>query len=91
MSALYATERVNSFYSSIIDHNSNEFRGLLCTNCNTGIGKLGESLDIIDSAKVYLASRANLPMPSMKRAIGQPFRFRGRPPFGKKAICGYLS
>lgn len=36
------------------DHTSGEVRGLLCADCNTGIGKLKESRDIMVSAIRYL-------------------------------------
>ena len=36
------------------DHESGEVRGLLCTSCNTGIGLLKESPDILQSAIEYL-------------------------------------
>lgn len=39
-----------------VDHNhkTRKVRGLLCGNCNTGIGKLGEDVDILKSAIEYL-------------------------------------
>ena len=36
------------------DHESGEIRGLLCSDCNTGIGKLKEDRDIMVSAIRYL-------------------------------------
>lgn len=39
------------------DHNTEEFRGWLCDKCNTGIGKLGDSVDGIIQALNYLLSR----------------------------------
>lgn len=35
-------------------HNSGKVRGLLCAHCNTGIGMLRESIEILDKAKEYL-------------------------------------
>ena len=35
-------------------HNSMTVRGLLCDNCNNGIGKLKESVDVLNSAISYL-------------------------------------
>lgn len=39
-----------------IDHNHNtgQIRGLLCSNCNTGLGMLQESVDNLEAAVVYL-------------------------------------
>ena len=36
------------------DHTTNEFRGALCIECNTGLGKLGDTEESIDRAKAYL-------------------------------------
>jgi len=36
------------------DHETGEIRGLLCSNCNTGIGLLGEDLTRLASAMNYL-------------------------------------
>ena len=36
------------------DHETGNFRGWLCTNCNTGIGKLGDSIKGIENALRYL-------------------------------------
>jgi hypothetical protein len=36
------------------DHDTNEIRGWLCDQCNTGIGKLGDNLTGIKNALVYL-------------------------------------
>jgi hypothetical protein len=40
-----------------VDHNhkTNEVRGLLCQNCNTGIGKLGDDIKGLLRAATYLA------------------------------------
>lgn len=35
-------------------HSTNVIRGLLCTDCNTGIGKLKDSVEILQSAIRYL-------------------------------------
>ena len=39
-----------------VDHNhtTGQIRGLLCRQCNTAIGSLKESQDLLDSAKGYL-------------------------------------
>lgn len=36
------------------DHDTGQVRGLLCSNCNTGIGKLGDSVERLQSAIEYL-------------------------------------
>ena len=35
-------------------HDSNEVRGLLCNDCNVGIGRLGDNVDGIWNAMLYL-------------------------------------
>jgi hypothetical protein len=36
------------------DHETGEVRGLLCNNCNSGIGKLGDSVAHLQAAIAYL-------------------------------------
>lgn len=36
------------------DHDTGAIRGLLCANCNKGIGNLGDSVDTLISAAAYL-------------------------------------
>jgi hypothetical protein len=36
------------------DHLTGKFRGWICMTCNTGIGKLGDSLDGVANALQYL-------------------------------------
>jgi Recombination endonuclease VII len=36
------------------DHDTNEFRGWLCTSCNAGIGSLGDDLEGVLNAVSYL-------------------------------------
>ena len=36
------------------DHITNEYRGWLCEGCNTGIGKLGDTLESLEQAVAYL-------------------------------------
>lgn len=38
------------------DHESGAIRGLLCFECNTGLGKFRDSLDLLETAHAYLAS-----------------------------------
>jgi hypothetical protein len=43
------------------DHNTNEIRGLLCSNCNTAIGMFEDSVKILKSAIHYLENGVNEP------------------------------
>jgi hypothetical protein len=38
------------------DHKTGAFRGWLCTSCNTGIGKLGDSIEGLMKAVAYLTN-----------------------------------
>lgn len=40
------------------DHSTGKVRGLLCSNCNTGIGLLGDSAEICGRAQAYLRTLA---------------------------------
>jgi len=44
-----------------VDHNhdTGDIRGLLCSNCNTGIGKLGDSIKVLKNAIKYLKERGS--------------------------------
>jgi hypothetical protein len=44
-----------------VDHNhdTSEIRGLLCNSCNTGIGKLGDSIKVLENAIKYLKERGS--------------------------------
>lgn len=41
------------------DHNAGIFRGWLCNNCNRGIGYLGDTLEGVKLAVVFLEKRAH--------------------------------
>ena len=36
------------------DHSTGRFRGWLCRNCNQGIGKLGDTIEDLEMALIYL-------------------------------------
>ena len=40
-------------------HSTGELRGLLCYKCNTGLGKLGDSITVLKSAIKYLEERGS--------------------------------
>ena len=42
------------------DHTTGEIRGLLCAHCNTAIGKLEDSIDVMESAIRYLKKYKSL-------------------------------
>lgn len=44
-----------------VDHNheTNEIRGVLCTNCNRGLGHFQDSPDLLKKAAAYLESKGN--------------------------------
>ena len=39
-------------------HDTNQIRGVLCWNCNTSIGKLGDNVEGLERALNYLRSRS---------------------------------
>ena len=41
------------------DHNSGEFRGWLCNDCNTGLGLLGDTKESLQRALQYLTEKEN--------------------------------
>jgi len=45
------------------DHKTRKIRGLLCKKCNTGIGLLGDSADILERAAKYLRDAEGKPDP----------------------------
>jgi hypothetical protein len=48
------------------DHDDGHVRGLLCSNCNIGIGLLGDDPDVLDAAVQYLRDS-----PRLKKVVGQ--------------------
>jgi hypothetical protein len=49
-------------YKPALDHCHDTLvvRGILCSNCNTGLGKLGDNVEGLHRAETYLLSRRNL-------------------------------
>lgn len=41
------------------NHNTGEFRGVLCVNCNTALGGFKDSPELLSRATSYLLSRGN--------------------------------
>jgi Recombination endonuclease VII len=39
------------------DHGTGEVRGILCTRCNTVLGRMEDSIDLLKAALTYLESR----------------------------------
>lgn len=42
-------------------HQSNKIRGLLCSNCNRGLGMFQDNLEILETAKAYLEASKSVP------------------------------
>ena len=42
------------------DHVTGQWRGMLCSKCNTGLGKLGDSLEGLERASYYLVKRLDV-------------------------------
>ena len=41
------------------NHQTNEFRGLLCKECNRSLGLFGDNIDILTNAVTYLKERGS--------------------------------
>ena len=55
--AICGTEKILGTKKGLLvdhDHNTNKIRGLLCTDCNSGIGKLKENIQILQNSITYL-------------------------------------
>lgn len=44
------------------DHETGRVRGLLCTNCNTALGKLKDNVTFLEKAILYLQREYNVPV-----------------------------
>jgi ribosomal protein L34E len=57
-----------------VDHNhkTNQFRGLLCTTCNTGIGCFSDNPEILKKAKKYLilGNKSKILLPKIRKRKG---------------------
>ena len=53
-------------------HKTNKIRGLLCTQCNLGIGKLGDSFAHLKNAIHYLSKNEPPLFPGIWKRIAQP-------------------
>ena len=40
-------------------HDTNKIRGVICWNCNVGIGKLGDTIEAVEAALKYLKGKHN--------------------------------
>ena len=54
-------------------HGSTTFRGWLCTDCNTGIGKLGDDLPGVLQAAVYLENDKNKIIETLDKVYNEMF------------------
>lgn len=62
-----------------VDHNhsTGDVRGLLCSNCNRGIGLLADDIKIVASVAIYLAKHSPDPVATLDAAISQLQTARG--------------
>ena len=54
-------------------HGSTTFRGWLCTDCNTGIGKLGDDLPGVLQAAIYLENDKNKIIETLDKVYNEMF------------------
>jgi len=73
--AICSTDAVGGKYTTFnVDHchKTNKIRGLLCTQCNLGIGKLGDSFAHLKNATHYLSKSEPLLFPGIWKRIAPP-------------------
>lgn len=46
-------------------HNTKKIRGLLCNNCNRGLGHFKDSIDLLNKAKTYLINSQQAEIPTV--------------------------
>lgn len=52
------------------DHETGRIRGLLCSNCNTGLGKFREDPELMERGATYLRASVEQTIPSDSEGIG---------------------
>jgi hypothetical protein len=69
-------------------HGTKTVRGILCTNCNSGIGKLGDDLAGITDAVHYLSKSEPTLFPGIWKRIAPKISNSISAPFGQETLSG---